>query len=188
MEETNKTLTVMDHARLHQMESLTQEQVLEQRTKRDKPGIITENNYMETSENWLFYHQVRSNRGRCFLVCKHWTAPRDLRQEKRWLVILGNGHCRLGERMCVEGHSIGELQHWPHSCRHTCPKFEKIPELRARNMTLLQRSYARMPPCKISRRLTCEKTHDECPLAGFVCKTKKHSTVENTQITKEKHK
>ena len=159
------------------MEALTQEQKLEQVVKRAKPGIITESTYTECEP--LTYHSTQ-NRGRCCLVCRHWTAPRDLRQERRRLVVLEKGNCRLGERMCVEGHSIGELQHWPHSCRHACQKFEKIAELRARNMTLLQRSYAKMPPCKTSRRLTCEKTHGECPLAGCV--------VKNTQITKEKHK
>jgi hypothetical protein len=149
------------------MDSLTQEQILEQVVKRDKLGKITENTYTESVP--LAYHSTL-NRGRCCLLCRHWTAPRDLRQERRYLVILENGHCRLNERTCVEGHPIGELQREQHVCRHACPKFEKIPELRAKSMTLLQRSYARMPPCKTSRRLTCEKTHDECPLAGCVCK------------------
>ena len=154
---------------------LTQEQVIIQEVKRDKPGVITENNYVEMPDGPFFHYHSTQDRSRCCLVCRHWTAPRDLRQERRWLVVLENGHCRFGERMCVEGHSIGELQHWPHSCRHACPKFEKIAELRARNMTLLQGSYARMPPCKISQRLTCPKTHDECPLAGCVCNPQKSS-------------
>ena len=150
------------------MKSLTQELILEQVVKHDKPGRITESTYTERESEYLTYHSTR-DRGRCCLVCRHWTAPRDLRKERRWLVVLGNGHCRLGETTCVEGRSLHALQHDQHACRHVCPKFEKIPELRARNMTLLQRSYARMPPCKTSRRLTCQKTHDECPLAGCVC-------------------
>ena len=123
---------------------LAQEQVFIQEVKRDKPGIITENNYVEEPNGPFFHYHSTQNRGRCCLVCRHWTAPRDLRQERRRLVILANGHCRLGERTCVEGRSLHNLQHEPHACSHACPKFEKIPELRARNMTEQQRRYAGM--------------------------------------------
>ena len=122
---------------------LAQEQVLEQIIERDAPGVITENAYQEGQDKFLFYHSTR-NRGRCCLLCKHWTAPRDLRQERRYIVVLANGHCRLGERTCVEGRSLRALQQEPHACSHACPKFEKIPELRARNMTGQQRRYAGM--------------------------------------------
>ena len=149
---------------------LTQEQVFIQEVKRDKPGVITENNYVEMPDGPFFHYHSTRNRGRCCLVCKHWTAPRDLRQERRWLVVLAKGHCRLGERTCVEGRSLRVLQQEPHTCRHACPRFEKIPELRARNMTLLQRAYAGMPPCKTRRRKNCDRT--DCPMSGCVCKRK----------------
>ncbi len=123
------------------MESLTQEQILEQVVKRDKPGKITENTFTESEP--LAYHSTE-NRGRCCLVCRHWTAPRDLRQERRYIVVLANGHCRLGETTCVEGRSLRVLQHEPHACTHACPKFEKIPELMAKNMTGQQHRYAGM--------------------------------------------
>ena len=146
---------------------LTQEQVFIQEVKRDKPGVITENNYVEMPDGPFFHYHSTRNRGRCCLVCRHWTAPRDLRQERRFIVVLANGHCRLGETTCVEGRSLHGLQHEPHTCKHTCPKFEKIPELRARNMTLLQMAYARMPPCKPRKRKNCDKT--DCPMFGSVC-------------------
>ena len=78
------------------MEELTQRQVLEKVAGRDKPGEITENAYPEGTDGHLFYHSTRG-RGRCCLLCRHWTAPRDLRQKRRWLVVLSNGHCRLNE-------------------------------------------------------------------------------------------
>ena len=150
----------------HWIMELTQEQVFIQEAKRDQPGFITENAYQEGQDKSLFYHSTR-NRGRCCLVCKHWTAPRDLRQERRWLVVLANGHCRLGERTCVEGRTLRALQQEPHACTHACPKFEKIPELRARNMTMRQRAYAGMPPCKTGRRKNCDKR--DCPMSGSIC-------------------
>ena len=121
---------------------LTQEQVLEPVVKRDKPGRITEYD-PATLGKPLAYHSTR-NRGRCCLLCRHWTAPRDLRQERRYLVVLANGHCRLGERSCLEGYSLRDLQQHYHACQHACPKFEKIPELRAKNMTEQQKKYAGM--------------------------------------------
>ena len=151
---------------------LTQEQVFIQEVKRDKPGIITEDTFVEEPDGPSFRYHSTQNRGRCCLVCRHWTAPRDLRQERRKLVVLANGHCRFGERTCVEGRSLHVLQQEPHTCRHNCPKFEKIPELRARNMTLLQRAYAGMPPCKPRKRKNCDKT--DCPMAGYICKKKQH--------------
>ena len=110
------------------MEILMQVHVLEQAVERDEPGKITENSYMEGPNEFLFYHSTR-NRGCCCLLCRHWTAYRDLRQKKRFLVVYSNGHCNLGERTCVEGHSLKNLQNDPHACNHVCPKFEKISEL-----------------------------------------------------------
>ena len=110
------------------MEILTQVQVLEQAVERDEPGKITENSYMEGPDECLFYHSTH-DRGCCCLLCKHWTASRDLRQKKRFLVVYSNGHCNLGERTCVEGPSLKNLQNDPHACNHACLKFEKISEL-----------------------------------------------------------
>ena len=128
---------------------LTQTQMLAQVVKRVQPGIITENAYPEGVDGRLFYQSTR-NRGRCCLLCRHWTAPRDLRQMRRWLVVLANGHCRLGERTCVEGRSLRSLQHEPHVCRNACPKFERIPELMAKNMTGQQRYHKQAKPRKPS--------------------------------------
>ena len=131
------------------MQELTQEQTLEQVVERDKPGKITEYDPASLDQS-LAYHSTR-NRGRCCLLCRHWTAPRDLRQERRYLVVLANGHCRVGETTCVEGRSLKSLQEEQHVCQHSCPKFEKIPELRAKNMTARQRQYAGMTPKKNKR-------------------------------------
>ena len=128
---------------------LTQTQVLVQVVERAKPGIITENAYPEGADGRLFYHSTR-NRGRCCLLCRHWTAPRDLRQARRWLVVLANGHCRLGETSCLEGRSLRSLQHEPHVCRNACPKFERIPELMAKNITGQQRYHKQAKPRKPS--------------------------------------
>ena len=134
---------------------LTQEQVFIQEVKRDKPGEITEYDPASLGKPAKVYHSTR-NRGRCCLLCRHWTAPRDLRQERRYLVVLENGHCRLGERTCVEGRSLKSLQEEQHVCQHSCPKFETIPELRAKNMTARQRQYAGMTPKKNKR--VCKTT------------------------------
>lgn len=60
------------------------------------------------------------------LVCKHFTAARDLRKDKRYVVCLDKGHCRLGETL------------------DKCSKFEKIDALRGRNMTITEKCYARL--------------------------------------------
>ncbi len=135
---------------------LTQEQVLEQNVERAASGVITENSFQEEQDKPLFYHSTR-NRGRCCLLCRHWTAPRDLRQERCYIVVFANGHCRLGETTCVDGRSLRSLQQKPHACRHSCPKFEKIPELKAKNMTGQQRRYAGMSRTKTHK---CRVAHD----------------------------
>ena len=68
------------------------------------------------------YFGVRWMQKNC-LICKHFTAPRDLRQEKRYVVQIDVGFCRLGEDI------------------KTCTKFEKIDELRGKNLTILQKVY-----------------------------------------------
>lgn len=68
------------------------------------------------------YFSVRYMQKDC-LVCKHFTAPRDLRQEKRYVVQVDIGRCRVGEKL------------------KTCTKFEKIDELRGKNLTILEKVY-----------------------------------------------
>lgn len=68
------------------------------------------------------YFSIRVMQKNC-LICKHFTAPRDLRQEKRYVVQVDSGRCRLGEKLT------------------TCTKFEKIDELRGKNLTILQKVY-----------------------------------------------
>ena len=115
---------------------LTQKLLFEQFAEKGKPGEITENAYPEGSDECLFYHSTR-NRGCCCLLCRHWTASRGLRQKKRYIVVLANGYCCLGERTCIEGRSLRDLQHEPHVCQNACQKFEIIPELKAKEMTKL---------------------------------------------------
>ena len=54
------------------------------------------------------------------------TSRRDLRKDKRYIVELEHGKCRLQKE-----------------CR-TCNSFHKIPELRGKNMTINEKLYARM--------------------------------------------
>ena len=102
---------------------------------------ISENIYSEAPGSYQEYHPTR-NRGRCCLLCQHWTGFRELRQEKRHLLVVSEGQCRLNQVSCLP--TFQELQENPHLCEHKCPKFEKIPELRAKNMTVRQRLYANM--------------------------------------------
>lgn len=72
------------------------------------------------------YYPTRGLNRRLCLLCIHYTAHRDLRQDKRYIVPLEKGSCRL--------------DHTP----ERCPSYERLPELRARNMTPLERVYHRM--------------------------------------------
>jgi len=81
------------------------------------------------------YYPTRGLNRCCCLLCIHYTARRDLRQNKRYIVPLEKGCCRL------------EL------AAENCVSYERIPELRARNMTLLERVYHRMYTRKQLRRL-----------------------------------
>ena len=67
------------------------------------------------------YYPTRGLNRRCCLLCIHYTARRDLRQNKRYIVPLEKGCCRLGHTL------------------EKCASYERIPELRARNMTPLER-------------------------------------------------
>ena len=102
---------------------------------------ISENIYRETAEICRQYHPTR-NRGRCCLLCRHWSGHRELRQERRHILVISDGCCRLKQLSCLP--SAQELQKSPHHCNHHCAKFEKISELRAKNMTVRQRLYANM--------------------------------------------
>ena len=60
------------------------------------------------------------------LICQHWTSRRELRKDKRYIVELEQGKCRLQHELC------------------SCKSFQKIPELRGKNMTINEKLYARM--------------------------------------------
>ena len=72
------------------------------------------------------YYPTRNLNRRSCLLCIHYTARRDLRQDKRYIVLLEKGGCKLGRTL------------------ECCASYERIPELRARNMTPLERAYHRM--------------------------------------------
>ena len=71
------------------------------------------------------YIRIRDLKELC-LICQHWTSRRDLRKDKHYIVELEHGNCRL--------------QHELYSCK----SFQKIPELRGKNMTINEKLYARM--------------------------------------------
>ena len=81
------------------------------------------------------YYPARGLNRRVCLLCIHYTARRDLRQNKRYIVPLEKGGCRL-----------------EHPVEH-CISYARIPELRARNMTPLERVYHHMYTRKQLRRL-----------------------------------
>lgn len=71
------------------------------------------------------YIRIRDLKELC-LICQHWTSRRDLRKDKRYIVELEHGKCRLQHELC------------------SCKSFQKIPELRGKNMTINEKLYARM--------------------------------------------
>ena len=71
------------------------------------------------------YIRIRDLKELC-LICQHWTSRRDLRKDKRYIVELEHGKCRLQHELC------------------SCKSFRKIPELRGKNMTINEKLYARM--------------------------------------------
>ena len=71
------------------------------------------------------YIRIRDLKELC-LICQHWTSRRDLRKDKRYIVELEQGKCRLQHELC------------------SCKSFQKIPELRVKNMTINEKLYARM--------------------------------------------
>ena len=89
------------------------------------------------------YYPTRGINRRCCLLCSHYTARRDLRQNKRYIVPLEKGCCRLGRTA------------------ENCASYERIPELRARNMTPLERAYHRMYTRKQLRQLLAKYYGDQ---------------------------
>ena len=81
------------------------------------------------------YVRIRGLRNPC-LICRHWSSRRDLRNDKRYIVELEHGACRL--------------QKEPRSCG----SFHKIPELRGRNMTVREKLYAKMLTKTFLRRVS----------------------------------
>ena len=71
------------------------------------------------------YIRIRDLKELC-LICQHWTSRRDLRKDKRYIVELEQGKCCLQKEL------------------PSCRSFQKIPELRAKNMTINEKLYARM--------------------------------------------
>ena len=71
------------------------------------------------------YIRIRNLKKAC-IICQHWTSRRDLRKDKRYIVELDHGQCRLQKE-----------------CR-SCNSFHKIPELRGKNMNINEKLYARM--------------------------------------------
>ena len=71
------------------------------------------------------YIRIRDLKKAC-IICQHWTSRRDLRKDKRYIVELEHGNCRLQKEL------------------PSCRSFLKLPELRAKNMTINEKLYARM--------------------------------------------
>ena len=71
------------------------------------------------------YIRIRDLKKAC-IICQHWTSRRGLRKDKRYIVELEHGKCRLQHELC------------------SCKSFQKIPELRSKNMTINEKLYARM--------------------------------------------
>lgn len=58
-------------------------------------------------------------------MCAHYTGDRELIQCKRWIKELQEGTCKFNEN------------------RHACRRFELMEELKNKNMTILEKVYAR---------------------------------------------
>ena len=71
------------------------------------------------------YIRIRDLKKAC-IICQHWTSRRDLRKDKRYIVELEHGNCRSHHELC------------------SCKSFQKIPELRGKNMTINEKLYARL--------------------------------------------
>ena len=89
------------------------------------------------------YYPTRGLNRRCCLLCIHYSARRDLRQDKRYIVPLGKGCCR--SEMTATN----------------CASYERMPKLRARNMTPLERAYHRMYTRKQLRQLLARYYGDQ---------------------------
>ena len=103
--------------------------------KRDIIGNLVTVGAYPPSEIPEYYYPTRGLAARSCLLCVHCSARRDLRQNKRFIVPLEHWDCHLGH------------------AETTCRSYERLPELRARNMTPLERVYHRMYTRKQLRRL-----------------------------------
>ena len=94
--------------------------------RRNKFGNLVTVGTYPPSEIPEHYYPTRGLTARSCLLRVHCSARRDLRQNKRFIVPLEHWNCRLGH------------------AETTCRSYERLPELRARNMTPLERVYHRM--------------------------------------------
>ena len=86
------------------------------------------------------------------LICQHWTSRRELRKDKRYIVELEQGKCRLQHELC------------------SCKSFQKIPELRGKNMTINEKLYARMYTKTFLRKVhTCYYKLSSEELSWAIC-------------------
>ena len=76
----------------------------------------------EIPERYIYIKDLK----KACIICQHRTSRRDLRKDKRYIVELEQGNCRLQHELC------------------SCKSFRKIPELRGKNMTINEKLYARM--------------------------------------------
>ncbi|MBQ6597301.1 MAG: hypothetical protein IJH79_07095 [Lentisphaeria bacterium] len=91
----------------------------------DPKPRITVSAYPPSKIPEVYYPTRRINRRVC-LLCIHYTAQRDLRRDKRYIVPLEHGDCALKQEV------------------RTCGCYERIPELRAANMNPAERVYHHM--------------------------------------------
>ena len=88
----------------------------------NNPVTVAQSPKSEIPERYI---RIRDLKKAC-IICQHWTIRRDLRKDKRYIVELEHGKCRLQHELC------------------SCKSFQKIPELRGKNMTINEKLYARM--------------------------------------------
>ena len=110
--------------------------------RRNKFGNLVTIGAYPPSEIPEHYYPTRGLAARSCLLCVHCSARRDLRQNKRFIVPLEHWNCRLGH------------------AETTCRGYERLPELRARNMTPLERVYHRMYTRKQLRQLLARYCRD----------------------------
>ncbi len=98
-----------------------------------KAWPVTVNHYPYGPEYSYYIYTVQC--GRNCAVCRHLAARRDLRKDKRYVVLLDPWRCQLFEQKRISPIKFPPLD--------GCEKFALIDELRAKNMTPLEKLYAR---------------------------------------------